>query len=120
MWWKPNGLPASDEKEIASGITTGSRDPGFHFLYRYRDERPGKSLQVRGAAGSSGGFSSETRESGSRHIVIVAANAKPDLWNSIVIHRTVYDAHVMFESVSAQLDSITFPRIGEISKVRHK
>ena len=41
-------------------------------------------------------------------------------WSRIVMHRTVYDGHVMFESVSAQLDSITFPRISEISKVRNK
>lgn len=41
-------------------------------------------------------------------------------WSRIVIHRTVYDAHVTFESVSAQLNSMTSPRIGEISKARNK
>ena len=41
-------------------------------------------------------------------------------WSRIVIHRTVYDAHVTFESVSAQLNALTSPRIGEVSNVRKK
>ena len=41
-------------------------------------------------------------------------------WSRIVIHREVYDAHVTFESVSAQLNSLTSPRIGEVSNVRKK
>lgn len=41
-------------------------------------------------------------------------------WTRIVIHRTVYDVHVSFESVSAQLNSITSPRIGEVINARKK
>ena len=41
-------------------------------------------------------------------------------WSRIIIHRTVYDAHVTFESVSAQLNALTSPRIGEVSNVRKK
>jgi hypothetical protein len=41
IWWKPNGLPASDVKEKATGKTFGGSDPHFHFLYHFKDQRLG-------------------------------------------------------------------------------
>jgi hypothetical protein len=41
-------------------------------------------------------------------------------WSKIVIHRTVFDTNVNFESVSSQPDSITSPRVGEISRLKVK
>jgi hypothetical protein len=234
VWWKPNGLPASDVSENPKGRTTRTRDPGFYFLYHYIDDRTeATNAVVKDVAGSWVSWISETRESGRGTCVVVAANAKPDVWNSvdtgvristegkqyvgeltlgnaklstlvggraatievlsgkalsdatkfrasscvleitepivpegdnsswfdvevfddagaknpligpsflklnsekyqqrfyfnsvdwsrIVIHRTVYDVHVTFESVSAQLNSMTSPRIGEISNARKK
>jgi hypothetical protein len=231
MWWKPNGLPASGVNENPKGRTTGARDPGFYFLYHYINARTGANAVVKDVAGRSVSWISETRESGRGTYVVVAANVKPDVWNSvdtgvwiltegkqyvreltagnaklstlvggraatievlsgkalsdattfhpsscvleiiepiipegdnsswfdmevfddagakntpigrsfvklntekyqqrfyfnsvdwsrIIIHRTVYDVRVTFESVSAQLDSITSPRIGEVSNAR--
>ena len=238
VWWKPNGLPASDVSENPKGRTTRTRDPGFYFLYHYINDRTeATNAVVKDVAGSWVSWVSETRESGRGTYVVVAANAKPDVWNSvdtgvqistegkqyvgeltpdneklstlvggraatievlsgkaltdvtkylaspcaleiiepsmsewktysifsievfdeagkkdpsvsmqsvsmqvepqrkdykhlyyfncvnwsrIVIHRTVYDAHVTFESVSAQLNALTSPRIGEVSNVRKK
>jgi hypothetical protein len=41
-------------------------------------------------------------------------------WSRIVIHRTVYDIHVKFEGISSQLDSITSPKVGEISRLKDR
>ena len=233
IWWKPNGLPASDVKEDARGRTTGSRDPGLYFLYHCKDKRLGKNAVVSGPATGSGGSISDALKGGNGKQITVITNAKPDFWNSvnagmristegkqhvgeltpgnarlstlvggraatieilsgkaltdvtqfraspcvlkitepimsewkinstfsvevfdeagekdpsmtktvgqrnsndyehlcyfncvkwsrIVIHRTVYDVHVTFESVSAQLNALTSPRIGEVSNVRKK
>lgn len=232
IWWKPNGLPASGLNEKATGKTFGGSDPHFHFLYHFKDQRPGKNAVVT-AAGGSACVSSETGDSSSGKHVLVGTHAKPDFWNSvnagvristegnqyvgeltpgnaklstlvggraatievlsgkaltdvtqfraspcvlkitepimsewkinstfsvevfdeagendpsmtktvgqrnsndyehlcyfncvkwsrIVIHRTVYDVHVTFESVSAHLNALASPRIGEVSNVRKK
>ena len=232
IWWKPNGLPASDVKEKATGKTFGGSDPHFHFLYHFKDQRLGKNAVVTNAGGSAC-VSSETGDRTSGKHVVVGTNAKPDFWSSvnagvristegnqyvgeltpgnaklstlvggraatievlsgkaltdvtqfraspcvlkitepimsewkinstfsvevfdeagekdpsmtktvgqrnsndyehlcyfncvkwsrIVIHRTVYDVHVTFESVSAHLNALTSPRIGEVSNVRKK
>ena len=41
-------------------------------------------------------------------------------WSKIVIHRMVFDTNVNFESVSSHPDSITSPRVGEISRLNDK
>jgi hypothetical protein len=82
MWWKPNGLSASEVKEKAAGKTFGSSDPHFHFLYHFKDQRPGKNAVLTGAGGS-GGISSETGDSSSGKQIIVFTNAKPDFWKSV-------------------------------------
>ncbi len=41
-------------------------------------------------------------------------------WSKIVIHRTVYDIQVKFEGISSQLDSITAPKVGEISRLKDR
>ena len=41
-------------------------------------------------------------------------------WSKIIIKRTVYDVRVKFEGISSQFDTITSPRVGEISKLKDK
>lgn len=41
-------------------------------------------------------------------------------WSRIVIHRTVFDVRVTFDGIASQPDSITSPRVGEISRLRDK
>ncbi len=82
IWWKPNGLPASEVKEMGKRKTFGGSDHHFYFLYHIKDQRLGKNAVVTGAGGS-GCVSSETGHSGSGKHVIVGTNAKPDFWNSV-------------------------------------
>jgi hypothetical protein len=224
-------------KEKAARKTTGGPDPGFCFLYHFKDKRPGKNTAATAVAGTSGSSMSETLKGGNGKQIILLTDAKPDFWSSvnagvristegdqyvgeltpenaklstlvgsraatievltgkaltdvtkylaspcaleitepsmsewkinsmfsievydeagekdpsvsmqsvsmqvgpqrndyqhlyyfncvnwsrIVVHRLVYDAHVTFESVSAQLHTLTSPRIGEVSNVRKK
>jgi len=41
-------------------------------------------------------------------------------WSTIIVRRTVYDVRVKFEGISSQFDSITSPRVGEITKLKDK
>ena len=41
-------------------------------------------------------------------------------WSKVIVKRTVYDVRVKFEGISSQFDSITSPRVGEISKLKDK
>ena len=83
IWWKPNGLPAPQVKENAAGKTTGGPDPGFCFLYHFKDKRPGKNTAATAVAGTSGSSMSETIKGGNGKQIILFTDAKPDFWNSV-------------------------------------
>ncbi|HQX51942.1 MAG TPA: hypothetical protein PLY87_21940 [Planctomycetaceae bacterium] len=80
-WWKPNGLPASGIEDNPKGTTFGTADPGYYFLYKYKDDRPGGKLLLghflSGGQGCSF-YSDETKKT-----VVAIGNAKPDIWNTV-------------------------------------